>query len=290
MLRNKMIQRIVRMYPFEKGYYRLANAMLKFTVPATEEIPDLHGKFRFKIDLSSGCLQREKFLFFAKNYELPTQNYLKKSVKPGMTVLDVGAHTGFFTILFADLVGEEGRVYSFEPCRRHVKLLKENISANGLHWVNISPMALSEKTGRAVLHLNPVNDGGHSLADLSDNRGLIGRNSNKLTEYIETTTLDKFVNEKGIRNIDVMKIDIEGAETLFLEGAVNTLSSGMVAKIICETGTQAQRLMGKTERDLRNIFYSHGFRSYFIGETLSEFGPEQPVRRLSNILYTKEGL
>lgn len=289
MIRNKIIQQIVRMYPFKKGYYRLGAAMLKLTSPAVEEIPDLHGKFRFKIDLSSGSLQRKHFLFFARDYELPTQNYLKRTIKPGMTVLDIGAHTGFFTLLLADLVGNKGKVYSFEPCRRHVQLLRENVSMNNLHWVDINPLALSDKAGKAVLHLNPVNDGGHSLGDLSGSPDLLGRDAEELSEIVETATLDDFVKKKNIQNIDFIKLDVEGAETLVLEGARGTLSSGKVSKIICETGTEAQKQIGKTEKDLRNVFYSYNFRSYFIGETLTEFGPETAVERLPNILYAREG-
>jgi FkbM family methyltransferase len=181
-------------------------------------------------------------------------------------------------------------VYSFEPCERSFQLLKENVSINNLYWVEVYRLALSDKIGKAILHLDPINDGGHSLLDLSNDPDLQGWDTKELIEVVETTTLDNFIKEKGIRNIDFIKLDVEGAETLVLEGAKNTLSSGKVSKIICETGTEAQKLMGKTEKDLRNMFYSYNFRSYFISETLTEFGPETSVERLPNILYTREAL
>lgn len=285
---NKLIQWMVRKYPFEKGYYRIAKMMDKLIVPVVTELPDLHGKFRFKIDLSSGSLQRGHFLFFTKNYELPTQNYLKKTIKPGMVVMDIGAHVGFFTLLLADLVGNKGKVYSFEPYSKNVQLLRENVVINNLDWVEVIPLALSDKVGEVILHLNPINDGGHSLADLSNNPDLRGWDTHNLIEVVRTTTLDNFVQEKGIQKIDLIKMDVEGAETLVLEGAKNTLSMGKVSKIISETGTQAQKQMSKTEKDLRDIFYAYNFHSYFIDEQLTEFGPEIPVEKLSNILYLKK--
>jgi len=238
------------------------------------------------MNLSLGTLQK---IFFLKpdNYELETQNAFRKLIKPGMTVFDIGANSGYFTLLMADLVGKTGRVYSFEPYPPIFKLLKTNVETNNLDQVRLFPIALSDKRGEVPLSINPVNDGGHSLGTFKNNPDLIGWDTEKLKEIVHTETVDEFMVDQGIGSVDVIKIDVEGAETLVFAGAKNLLSNSQSPAIICEVGDIAQEQAGKSEKDLRKLLYGHDYRSYWI-DNFREFDIETPVMGLVNVLFAKD--
>ena len=129
----------------------------------------------------------------------------KKVIKEGMTVVDIGAHIGYYTIIAANLVGKKGKIYAFEPEPENYSLLVKNIEING--YQNIIPVkkAVSNKVGTAKLFL-----GTSALHTILESKG------NNQSIEVETTTLDGFFTEK--EKIDVIKMDAEGAEYMILQG------------------------------------------------------------------------
>lgn len=246
-------------------------------------IDGLFGKYVFYADRSS-WLQAS---MLASEYEPETREMLRKTLRPGMVALDIGAHVGFYAVLMADLVGPGGRVYCIEAHRPNYRILTKNLRANRFSWAEAYNLALSDRTGTATLSLNPINDGGHSLGSFANNPDLVGYDGDKLKETVETTTLDEFVRAKGIERVDFIKIDVEGAETLVFTGASKLLSGPDAPAICAEVGDKAQEQFGKTERDLREQLYAYGYRSFFIGPELVEFGRETPVEGLPNIYFRK---
>lgn len=282
MLWNKLIQNSARIArPRIVG-----RALRRFLLPSLEIHQNLFGKYKLKMDLSAGYLQTQLYLF-PDSYELETQKTLRRLIEPGMTVFDIGANSGFLTVLMAELVGPEGVVHSFEPYQPNFSLLAQNIEMNRLTWVEAHAVALSDKQGSAVLSLNPINDGGHSLGDFTNNPDLEGWDREKLKVTVETTTLDRFVEANTVDRIDFIKIDVEGAEGLVFSGGREVLSGGDAPMIVCEVGDKAQNQFGKTEKDLRELLYSFGYRSYLMRDGLVEFGPETAVRGLENIFFQK---
>jgi FkbM family methyltransferase len=291
-LADRVAEPLIRVNPFGRARLKMAKARLKMTnALSSQEIIRLFGRYRFRIDLSMGCLQRELFLG-AENYETDTQLALRRLLKPGATAFDIGAQVGFFTVLLADLVGPGGLVFSFEPYPPNRRMLHSNINSNRLHWVTCLPFACSDKEGTAVLSINPINDGGHSLGDFKDNPDIAGRPADTLVKVpVKTTTLDTVARMHRIRRIDLLKVDVEGAETLVFAGASHILSRADAPVLICEVGDKAQRQFGKTEKDLRRLLYGYGYRSYFITDgRFTKFDITTPVRGLPNILFTKSGV
>ena len=83
-----------------------------------------------------------------ENYEPSVLSYLKRSVKPGAVVLEVGAHVGIFTVLLARCVGPSGQVYAFEPARRTRDALEDHLVLNRVHRsVRVVPAAVSDHSG-----------------------------------------------------------------------------------------------------------------------------------------------
>lgn len=128
--------------------------------------------------------------------------------RPGGTVVDVGAHVGFFTVRAARAVGAGGRVYSLEPDPATFGRLERNVRANGLSHVSVFQCAVSNYEGR--------------LSFLSDAHSTESRASTKPADnriLVPCITLDAFVRQQGIDRIDCLKIDAELSELQILECA-----------------------------------------------------------------------
>ncbi|MFQ5952774.1 MAG: FkbM family methyltransferase [Candidatus Omnitrophota bacterium] len=243
-----------------------------------EVITDLHGKFYFKLDLSKKGLQSSFYYFIPECYEGNTQKYINEFVKPNMTVIDVGAHMGFYTLLFAGLVGEGGRVYSIEPSKENFCHLKENIAINDIRCVKTFQFAVSDEAGTVPLYIHPTEDSGHSLIK-SEKPG-------SSIEEVQAVTLDEFIDREDIQYVDLIKIDAEDVEDKIFKGAQKTLSSGKLPHIVCEMPSTVK---GKQERDARELLYACGYKSYFLDRKyLEEFDHKTPVIGRQNILYIKD--
>ena len=96
-------------------------------------------------------------------YEPLETEFVKKEVKKGNVVLDIGANIGYYTLIFAKLVGENGKVFAFEPDPTNFALLKKNVEMNGYKNVVLVQRAVSNKTGKLKLYLCEDNPGDHRI-------------------------------------------------------------------------------------------------------------------------------
>ena len=152
-----------------------------------------------------------------KTYEPVQTEIVKKFVKKGDNVIDVGAHVGYYTFLMANLVGNEGKVYSFEPDPENFALLKKGIEANNLKNVEIIQKAVSNTNSTIKLFLSDTDRATNRIYDAGIN------DAHKIIE-VETCSIDEFLNEKEIK-IDFVKIDAEGSEQGVIEGMKTTLKN-----------------------------------------------------------------
>jgi len=144
-------------------------------------------------------------------YEPYEMKLFYNSISQGMTVMDIGANFGYYSLLAAKALKGYGEVYAFEPENEAFEMLKQNILLN--NYQNIIPIrkGLSDKGGISPLFVHERNLGMHSIIQ--------GKSTSKRID-IETTTLDEFIREKGRPvGLSVLKIDTEGAEGLVLKGA-----------------------------------------------------------------------
>lgn len=142
-------------------------------------------------------------------------------LKPGMVFFDVGANVGPYTLLAASRVGGAGKVHSFEPTERVFGELEFNVGLNNLAAVCVlNRVALSDAVGRARLSLHEPG------AEVYNSLGAARRGSSRVVAYEEvaTTTLDAYVAGRGVGRVDLIKMDIEGAELLALRGGEHLLS------------------------------------------------------------------
>lgn len=147
-------------------------------------------------------------------FQIETFNAFRAFVRPGDTVVDVGANKGDFTLLAADLVGVHGSVLSFEPNSTNLYWLHKSVERSNRSNAVIYDYALSDAEGTTNLHLGDTS-GTHSLIACMGSRSTG-------TETVQTRTLDSVLNGK---RADIIKIDVEGAEVATLKGSSNTLGS-----------------------------------------------------------------
>lgn len=133
---------------------------------------------------------------------------LVKTIRPGSTVLDIGAHIGTHSVTMGRLVGDGGRVYAFEPQRKIYRELVQNMRLNGAD--NIIPLRYALGSEAGVIEMNPAvagNEGHTSVGEGGD--------------PVELRTIDSF----GFRNVSLVKIDVEGFEDPVLAGCVETIAA-----------------------------------------------------------------
>jgi FkbM family methyltransferase len=156
--------------------------------------------------------------FFSKNYETDNMEFLRNNVSEGMTMIDIGAHIGLYTIAMGKIVKGNGTIYSFEPTPATFKVLQKNIHINKMNNI-VRPInkAVSDREGTTTFYINDT--------DVCNSNSLASNYNNKKGNGINValTSIDKLVETENISFIDIIKIDAEGAEYSVLKGSEKTL-------------------------------------------------------------------
>lgn len=178
------------------------------------------------------CSLRFERPYFVGNWEPEVVEALEKYLRPGDTVLDVGSHVGYMALVAAVLVGERGRVVSFEANPENVRVIRANLVANPdlAPRIDVQPLAVWDSTGIAAFEGSAGSAVGHVVA--SHGAG---------AETVRTTRLDEFVAAQGL-NCALVKMDIEGGEARALAGMIGLLASSrpsLLIEIHDETGFDA---------------------------------------------------
>jgi len=159
---------------------------------------------------------------FREQYETVVFNAIDKYCSPRMVCYDIGANIGVWSLKLSELVGEQGRVYAFEPLSNNIKLLKENIKLSDCsNSIEIVPVGLGEQESTCKIYL-PTDPGRAALAPES---------INDQSEDIEIKRLDNIWESQGFPNVGFCKIDVEGSEPLVLTGGSRFFSE--VRPIVC---------------------------------------------------------
>lgn len=178
------------------------------------------------------------------------QNYLQ----PGMTVLDIGAHHGFYSLIASRAVHPGGAVHSFEPSPRERARLQRNLRLNHCGNLVLHSIALGAQTGRAQLYLVQGNqDGCNSLRQPDGVPATVPLE-------VEVMPLDEFLKQHGLQNVDFLKMDVEGAESSVLQGASGLLSSSQRPVILAEVSDLRTKAWGYPARDILMHLERKGFR------------------------------
>lgn len=144
-------------------------------------------------------------------YEPRTTAVFERLVGPGMNVVDVGAHVGYYTCVAGRATGRLGHIYAFEPDQSTVRFLEQNVRDNGFEpIVSIVQMAISDSAGEVALFAG--------RRDALTNSLFRSRSTKNYGLTCTCTTLDVFFEREGWPAVDVVKVDVEGAEPKVLSG------------------------------------------------------------------------
>lgn len=179
-------------------------------------------------------------------YEAEKQALVAKLVRPGMIVWDIGANAGFYTLAFSRLVGPTGRVYAFEPFAENVANILKHVRMNNLQNTIVVQAAMGREAGVTGFRTADSN----SMGSLSyDER----------TYLVPVLTADGFLGRSPESRPDLVKIDVEGAESDVFAGAGRMLESTGTAILLALHGEQQERLCCEALSSLGfSIFYLDG--------------------------------
>ena len=151
-------------------------------------------------------------------YEMPIQNIFTQHLKDGDVFYDIGANVGFFSIIAAQLVGDTGKVYAFEPGEGNANSIRHNARLNNFDQIEVIEKAVSDTSGSGQLLLAQYS-GGHALATADAPPDLAGEVT------VDLVSIDDLIAQNQIKPPNFVKVDVEGAELDVLKGMSETIKT-----------------------------------------------------------------
>ncbi len=219
----------------------------------------LHRAGPFTLDLDGLHLEGTRphdehyFRWVREGRERFLLDLLEARLRPGMTVVDVGAYVGLITLTAARAVGPTGRVIAFEPHPESCAILRRNAERAGARQVAVHELALADRTGPAALHLDPECERTSLVDGRIDDAETIPARVAKGDELIEGP-------------VDLIKIDAEGAELAVLRGLRATLAASPDVLMVVECAPVVLRAAGHAPEDLAELVRELGFDVSVIDE------------------------
>lgn len=185
---------------------------------------------------------------------------LRRGVRPGDTVIDIGAHYGQYAILMSAFAGPTGTVLAFEPDPYARAVLEQNVALNpSLRSPRVEALALSDADGEATLY----SLGGNSQSSLARSAVEFDGEHTATPVTVQTETLDGYLARTGAASPTWVKIDAEGAEIRILHGATSLLAGP--ANVICELHPYAWDEFGSTFDELEALVEASGRQMRYLG-------------------------
>lgn len=196
-----------------------------------------------------------------------------KEVKAGDVVVDVGANIGYYTLLFARLVGPQGHVFAFEPDPHNFELLRRNVLQNNYQNVTLVPCAVADQAGSVRLFRNEGNRGDHRIYESSEDRESIEVPTVSLDDYFRNAT----------HSIDFVKMDIQGAEAKALRGMRQLLKRHHAVRLMTEFWPRGLKLCGDDGRKFLDELRTLGFDVSVINEKTRQVLPANTNELLASL-------
>jgi FkbM family methyltransferase len=219
--------------------------------PSGRNITNTKHGFKFQVDRLDAI---KWYIHYFGEFEPQISLAWKRILKPGNTVVDIGGNVGYHALLAAQCVGPEGRVFTFEPASKNFRDLMKNIALN--HMKNIYPqeVAISDRAGEVKIHYAGDNEQGSSsiVRGFGEGRSVKAIDFSRISEYTP------------IEEIDLIKIDVEGAEPLVIKGMLPIMDRlHPQCAIFIEVGSEHAGL------DLLRPFFANGFEARRIANEYS---------------------
>ena len=192
--------------------------------------------------------------------EWDEMNFLLRILRPSDGFLDIGANVGFYTVLASTIV--EGPLLAFEANPRNLEVLREQVTLNHLANAQVFGTALGNITGELSFF-----DSGRETGSIASEKDAGAR-----LITVPCSRLDDCLAGCSLPECVVAKMDVEGCESLILEGAVGVLSSGRIAVWLFELNEAALRKHGGSGEKLLAAFSENGYSIHYWDEERRRFG------------------
>ena len=237
-------------FPRGKGLPRFLKPFLKSSVPVWVQV---EPGVRMQLD-DSDLIAR--VILETGSWDEDTWLAMAQHLTPGATFVDIGAHDGYCSLKAARVVGPSGRVIAVEPNPEMLTILRKNIEASQAKDILVVPMACADKEGTLTLFAaSQSNTGSTSLSQANATQyGLVEK-----SYQVPVRTLDAILREAAVSRVDVVKIDVEGAEQLVLSGALDTIKRFRPAVLI-ELDDLLLAPMGSSASAITEFLSAQGYR------------------------------
>jgi FkbM family methyltransferase len=243
---------LITRLPF--GRYRLMNVLgRRAKAPFVAKLMLDRRAYRFQCNLQDG-IARE--VCFTGTYEPQETLILRQLIDPGQTFVDVGANWGYFTLLAAHCVGPTGRVISLEPDPRLFPQLQTNIKLNRLD--NVTPLQIAAAACEGSMTMAGFDETGENFGVsrlVAATDPVEGRSF-----AVRTAPLDILLDECNATIVDMLKMDIEGAEALAVRGLEASIKKHRVRRLLIELHPQYLPRFGMNASELLQILLGYGYR------------------------------
>lgn len=222
--------------------------------------------FRIFKDVSS----LSRVLLNSKNYEAKETKLVIKVIKKNMTIIDAGANFGWYSLLFAKLIGKgsKNKIYSFEPIPKVFSELNHNIKLNNFRSIKTFNYALGSKNSYVTLgtpYFNFIGSSGATSEFLNFSKKI----------NCKIYKIDTVVKVNKIKKIDFIKADIEGGELNLLKGAEKTLRL-YKPKIFIEIVDIHCSRFGHTQHDVIQFLLNLNYKGFFMNNRLTKINFKKP--------------
>lgn len=274
--------------------------------PFKKQFIEMYGRIQRKNSLKGTAVVKREGIFYELDlteridnsiyhlgcHEPQITKTIKRICKRGMTVIDIGANIGAHTFRFAKLVGPNGRVIAFEPMSWAFRKLERNLVLNDFRNIELVKVALSNtiEANKEIqfssswpLEYNEEDAECHPV-----------HHGYGVKEAVRLCTLDREIKERGVKQVDLVKIDVDGYELKVCQGGAATLQEHNPV-IIIEIGKPTMEEVGDSPEELINMLFDLGYGFYNIRD-LKRFGDVSAVahsieqKRVENFVLSASAL
>ena len=206
------------------------------------------------------------------DWEPEVTHALRRVIRPEMTFIDVGANVGYFTLIAAQILHGNGQIHSFEADPQMHQLLVDNINLNWFfEGVHAHQKAVYSEETSLRFHKRLKYQANSSIAELTADE-LASINDVSESFEVEALRLDHYIEQASVPRVDVIKIDVEGAEPRVFQGMAQTIENNPDLRIICEWSPSQLYQTGSSPTEFLTILRDYGFliRTVEAPETILE--------------------
>lgn len=210
-------------------------------------------------------------LFYRR--EKPSLDLILNKMPSNGTFIDIGANIGEYSLVISK--NKNAISYAFEPVNKTITLMKKNVEINNLNnKIKLHKIILSD------------NDGSEKITTNLFGRNHISNRNNKNSKTVKSQRLDSFIKEKNMKNIDFIKIDVEGAEIKVLKGAIESIKK-FKPKVIIEINNNHLKKFNSSSKEIFKIFNSLNYKCEFelTNESIKKFDIEKANFNITKNYY-----